>query len=310
MTSSSSMPPSMPSLSSSSSDDPIIDLEISLGRIEYDNATIFKKEYYNPHQHQHHLTRIRNVSSSSRSYDQQHQQQQQSLSSSSNRHTRTSSRTPFLPDDDDVVIAPAADTNADATAATASTSTTSISNLLKPYPISETDHEIIERRRLSESANMMGQFVSTTASFDLSNNNNNNTTNDNNDQSEQDQRSMMEVTVMEDQEYYADDINVPHNDDFILSAEEAGSMIDESLDTRTIQDDPGSFWENTPVIVVTTNQNLSMMDTCTTSSEHNLMSSVPFSVSFSSSNPHHDDSFGDEDETADASPIRSSDMEW
>jgi hypothetical protein len=327
--SSSSMPSSMPSLCSS--DDPMIDLEISLGRIEYDNAASIKKEYNNPyHQHQH-LARIRNISSSSQyscdqqqqqqQQHQQQQQQQQHLSpSSNNRQTRTSSRTPFLPDDDAAAAAaidPAhADTNAAATAANANAaaaSSISSSNLLRPYPISETDYEIIERRR---SVNMMGQFVSTTASFDM-----------NNDQEEQDQRSMMEVTVgmEEDQEYYADDINVPHNDDFVLSAEEAGSMIDESLDTRTIQDDPGSFWENTPVIVVTTttntnqNQNhgLSMssmnMDTHTTSSsEHNLLSSVPFSVSFSSSNHHHphDDSFGEEDETADASPIRSSDMEW
>ena len=304
----SSMPSSMPSCSSS--DDPMIDLEISLGRIQYDNA-IIKKEEYNPH-HSHHLTRIRNISSSSHSSDQQQQQQQQqqqeqqqqqqqqqSYSSSSSavgccspssntRQTRTSSKTPFLPDYDD-----------EANAAS--------SNLLKPYPISETVHEITERRR---SLNMMGQFASTTASFD-----------DNNQ--EQDQRSMMEVTVME--EYYADDINVPHDDDFVLSAEEAGSMIDESLDTRTIQDDPGSFWEQTtPVVVTTTNTNRnqntntnqglslstsSLMDAHTSSPAENLMSSVPFSVSFSSSNHHpHDDSF--EDETADASPIRSSDMEW
>jgi hypothetical protein len=294
---------------------PMIDLEASLGRIEYDNSNAINNND-NRKENPHHLTHIRNESSSSSSCDhhQRHQQQQQyqlSLSCcsspSSNRQTRTSSRTPFLP----------ADADAAAAANTDSNTSNSNSNLLKPYPISETNYEIVERRRLSESGNMMGQFVSTTASFDLNNSNNNNNNND-----EQDQRSMMEVTVMEE---YADDINVPHNEDFVLSAEEAGSMIDESLDTRTIQDDPGSFWENTPVITRTnTNQGHQSQSQClsiapmmqtSTSSDNLLMNaSVPFSVSFSSSNHHHhphDDSFvGEEDETADASPIRSSDMEW
>jgi len=136
-------------------------------------------------------------------------------------------------------------------------------------------------------------FVSTSSSFD-------DITNDDNDE-----QSRMEVTVME--EYHEE---VPHNDDFVLSAEENISMSE--LDTRTIQDDPVSFWE-TPVVDETKrqrqDQHLSMEITS------DIMSSVPFSVSFSSSSHHHhhhhhDDPCAEEDENADASPIRSIDMEW
>ena len=84
-------------------------------------------------------------------------------------------------------------------------------------------------------------------------------------------------------------------DDFVLSAEEAGSLTD--LDARTIQDE--SFWE-TPVQVAST---LSM-----DADDDEMMASVPFSVTISSQDPCIDDI--NDDELTDAAPIRSVDMEW
>mmetsp|Transcript_3878 Transcript_3878/g.4302 ORF Transcript_3878/g.4302 Transcript_3878/m.4302 type:complete len:282 (-) Transcript_3878:288-1133(-) len=265
-----------------------IDLEVSLGRIEDDAVEMQEK---------HKKTkRNNNEISSYASCDEQQQQQRQSSFTSPSRPgvTRTSSRTPFLRTvyNDSVSVAAAAlssDNNNSSKNNNNANNNNSIS-LLKPYPISETNGEIIERRRLSES--VMG-FVSTSSSFD-------DITND-----DTDEQSRMEVTVME--EYHED---VPHNDDFVLSAEENISMNE--LDTGTIQDDPFSFWE-TPVVDETKRQqqdhhHLSMEITS------DIMSSVPFSVSFSSSSDHyhhhHDDPCAEEDENADASPIRSIDMEW
>lgn len=85
-------------------------------------------------------------------------------------------------------------------------------------------------------------------------------------------------------------------DDFVLSAEEAGSLTD--LDARTIQDE--GFWE-TPVRIATS---LSM-----DAADVEMMSTVPLSVTFSSQNPGIDD-IDNEDELTDAAPIRSADMEW
>lgn len=82
-------------------------------------------------------------------------------------------------------------------------------------------------------------------------------------------------------------------DDFVLSAEEAGSLTD--LDARTIQDE--DFWE-TPVQVA---RSLSMNTT-----DVEMITAVPFSVTFSSQDPCIDDI----DKLTDAAPIRSVDMEW
>ncbi len=167
--------------------------------------------------------------------------------------TRTSSRTPFVVKTED-------EGNKD----------------LKPYPISESDAEISERKRLAESVDWRNGLVVKSppigASVDQSTSTPENA----------DQQSMMEVTV----------------DDFVLSAEEARSVTD--LDATTIQDD--GFWE-TPVQVANT---LSMSAT----DVNRMISSVPFSVTFSSQEDPCIDDLDNEDELADAAPIRSTDMEW
>lgn len=143
-------------------------------------------------------------------------------------------------------------------------------SLLKPYPISETDDEIKERNRLTEAVDWSnGLEVNTPPQTSM------------NAAESADQQSMMEVTV----------------DDFVLSAEEAGSLAD--LDGRTIQDDPNSFWES-PAHVVT--------KMCMNVSDIDMMASVPFSVTFSSQDPGMADI--ENDELTDAAPIRSVDMEW
>lgn len=143
---------------------------------------------------------------------------------------------------------------------------------LKPYPISETDAEINERKRLSESVDWRnGLVVNSPPTVSA---NHSAATPEN-----ADQQSMMEVTV----------------DDFVLSAEEARSVTD--LDATTIQDD--GFWE-TPVQVANT---LSMSPT----DVNRMISSIPFSVTFSS---QEDPCIDDLDNEDDAAPIRSTDMEW
>lgn len=134
--------------------------------------------------------------------------------------------------------------------------------------MSETDVEIRERKRLNDSVDWSNGIVV-----------NSPPTTSMNDGANADQESMMEVTV----------------DDFVLSAEEARSVTD--LDATTIQDD--DFWE-TPVQVAT---NLSMNP-----ADVQMMSSVPFSVTFSSQDPIDD--LDNDDELTDAAPIRSVDMEW
>lgn len=219
-----------------------IDLEASLGRIEDSNGRKRKA--------------IQEQPSSSTS-----PQELDSIDNLQPRHpkcsrigvTRTSSRTPFVTKSEN--------------------STSNSSSILKPYPISETDDEIRECKRLNEYVDWSNGLVVNsppTASITPCA-----STNDN-----ADQQSMMEVTV----------------DDFVLSAEEAVSITE--LDASTIQDE--GFWE-TPVQVATS---LSM-DT----SKVEMMTSVPFSVTFSSQDPCIHD-IDDKDQLTDAAPIRSVDMEW
>eukprot|EP00531_Pseudo-nitzschia_arenysensis_P008440 CAMPEP_0116139244 /NCGR_PEP_ID=MMETSP0329-20121206/13205_1 /TAXON_ID=697910 /ORGANISM="Pseudo-nitzschia arenysensis, Strain B593" /LENGTH=230 /DNA_ID=CAMNT_0003634267 /DNA_START=114 /DNA_END=806 /DNA_ORIENTATION=- len=170
--------------------------------------------------------------------------------------TRTSSRTPFVTEAGDETEKSGKSTS-----------------LLKPYPISESDTEIRERKRLTESVDWSNGLVVNsppTTSMNAAASSSENA----------DQQSMMEVTV----------------DDFVLSPEEARSVTD--LDNMTIQDQ--DFWE-TPVQVANT---LTM-----NASDVGMMNSVPFSVTFSSQDPCIDD-LNNEDELADAAPIRSVDMEW
>eukprot|EP00536_Pseudo-nitzschia_multiseries_P011896 jgi/Psemu1/308653/fgenesh1_kg.431_\ len=183
--------------------------------------------------------------------------------------TRTSSRTPFLGE-----------------AGKTSNSDSQNSLLAQPYPISETDDEIKERIRLTETGDWSHGLAigrtppQNTPTFD----------NDNVAAENADQQSMMEVTV----------------DDFVLSAAEATSLTD--VDATTIQEDPDGFWDM-PVHVVTT---LSMDD----KGDVDIMNgcSVPYSVTFS----NHDHAYMMDNEDgiiitdadADASPIRSVDMEW
>lgn len=213
-----------------------IDLEASLGRIEDTNE------------------RKRKAS------------QDHSTSPSSQQHetkclrtgvTRTSSRTPFFSMSDD-------EKNKDG-----------CNNLLKPYPISESNAEISERKRLSESVDWRNGLVANSPPSGSVNHSASTPEN-------ADQQSMMEVTV----------------DDFVLSAEEARSVTD--LDATTIQDD--GFWE-TPVQVANT---LSMSAT----DVNHMIASIPFSVTFSSQEDPCIDEIDNEDELADAAPIRSTDMEW
>lgn len=171
--------------------------------------------------------------------------------------TRTSSRTPFVTENEN------------------EKNKTGGSSLLKPYPMSESDAEIKERKRLKESvdcSNGLSANSPATTSVNTAASTSENA----------DQQSMMEVTV----------------DDFVLSAEEARSVTD--LDTTTIQDN--RFWE-TPVQVANT---LSM----SADDVNGMIASVPFSVTFSSQKDPCIDEFDNEDELTDAAPIRSTDMEW
>lgn len=220
-----------------------IDLEASLGRIEDVDSN--DRENYVFHE---------STSSCSSSQEQHRIEQLSSPKSSRIGVTRTSSRTPFLNDVED---------------GTRKNSSSS-SSLLKPYPISETDDEIKERKRLTETMDWSnGLVVNSPPNTSI------------NAAESGDQQSMMEVTV----------------DDFVLSAEEAGSLND--LDARTIQDDPVGFWE-TPA-QVTKSLSIESADVD--------MSAVPFSVTFSSQDPCIDD-IDNEEGLTDALPIRSVDMEW
>eukprot|EP00535_Pseudo-nitzschia_heimii_P003099 CAMPEP_0197173042 /NCGR_PEP_ID=MMETSP1423-20130617/101_1 /TAXON_ID=476441 /ORGANISM="Pseudo-nitzschia heimii, Strain UNC1101" /LENGTH=232 /DNA_ID=CAMNT_0042621787 /DNA_START=98 /DNA_END=793 /DNA_ORIENTATION=+ len=224
-----------------------IDLEASLGRIEDSNERKRKANEEHP--------------SSSSPNENTPIENLESPPSKCSRSgiTRTSSRTPFLSATDD------------------RRRHRGNTSLLKPYPISETDDEIRERKRLRDSIDWSGGFVANSPP------NSPPSTSDTNSvlrPENSDVQSMMEVTV----------------DDFVLSAEEAVSLTD--LDSGTIQDE--DFWE-TPVRVATS---LSM-DT----SNVEMLSTIPFSVTFCSQDSSLDE-IDDENELADAAPIRSIDMEW
>lgn len=221
-----------------------IDLEASLGRIEDSNGRKRKATQEQPAS-----------SSSPQDHDSIDNFQSPHSKCSRSGVTRTSSRTPFVTEVEN------------------DSRKRSISLLLKPYPISETDDELMERKRLNESVDWSSGLVAKslpTTSISASASSAENA----------DQQSMMEVTV----------------DDFVLSAEEAGSLTD--LDARTIQDE--DFWE-TPVQVATS---LSMNTT-----DVEMINAVPLSVTFSCEDPGIDD-IDNEDELTDAAPIRSVDMEW
>jgi hypothetical protein len=118
------------------------------------------------------------------------QQQQQSPPPPPQHNTRTSSRTPFTSSLRDDPIA--------------------------PYPISETDAEIKERQRLSESVGNHWSLVSPQSSGN-------------------DDDSMMEVTATD---------SPLDDDDFSLTEDGAGSLVgQEDLQLERI-DDPISFWED------------------------------------------------------------------
>ena len=107
-------------------------------------------------------------------------------------------------------------------------------------------------------------------------------------------------------------------DDFVLSAEEASTLT--GLDATTIQENPNGFWD-TPVHVATT---LSMDRGDTNANACSVPFSVTFPTSFLSQYAFNDGpdpysmnvSVKEEnpilitDVDADASPIRSVDMEW
>ena len=149
--------------------------------------------------------------------------------------------------------------------------------MLKPYPISETDHEIRDRKRLDDESVDWCSTLAVNSPPSTSSVMENTPLIENTDQ-----QSMMEVTV----------------DDFVLSAEEAGSLTDYDLDARTIQDD--GFWESSVQIASTP---------WIHSSDTGTMASVPFSVTFANQEPFIDD-IDEHNGLADAAPIRSIDMEW
>ncbi|KAG7340700.1 hypothetical protein IV203_024243 [Nitzschia inconspicua] len=131
-------------------------------------------------------------------------------------NTRTSSRTPFTSQDDTIA----------------------------PYPISETDDEIKERQRLSESVGNNWTIVAPHQSHTFD-----------------DHHSMMEVTATE---------SPLDNDDFSLTEDGANSLaVQEDLQLERI-DDPISFWEEN--IIPTSNGDESFKQ---------LQQDIPFSVSFS-----------------------------
>jgi hypothetical protein len=140
------------------------------------------------------------------------------------RNTRTSSRTPFTSRDDTIA----------------------------PYPISETDAEIRERQRLSES---VGNNWTLVAPYTISN----------------DDCSMMEVTATD---------SPLNDDDFSLTDDGADSLIETQEDFPLERiDDPISFWEeNIPIITSTpTEEQASKLQ-----QQQQLNQDIPFSVSFSS----------------------------
>ena len=143
----------------------------------------------------------------------------QQLSSPPPQHnTRTSSRTPF---------------------------TTSLrDDAIAPYPISETDAEIRERQRLSESVGNHWSLVSPQTSSS-------------------DEHSMMEVTATD---------SPLDDDDFSLTEDGADSLVaQEDFQLERI-DDPISFWEeNIPIEEHTFKQQ-----------SQSSIQEIPFSVSFNS----------------------------
>jgi hypothetical protein len=148
------------------------------------------------------------------------QQQQQSPPPPPQHNTRTSSRTPFTSSLRDDPIA--------------------------PYPISETDAEIKERQRLSESVGNHWSLVSPQSSGN-------------------DDDSMMEVTATD---------SPLDDDDFSLTEDGAGSLVgQEDLQLERI-DDPISFWEDN---IPTEEYCFKQQQLQSTSNQE-----IPFSVSFSS----------------------------
>ena len=172
-------------------------------------------------------------------------------------------------------------------------------SLFKPYPISETTDEIVERRRLSESASVIMGFVSSAA------------TSPSFDRSDCDQHSMMEVTVdgLSSSQHHTTTAPATEEFDFVLSAEEEGSLVNEveSVYNTTTQSRGGFCWD-TPITIVD-----NTVRTTTLLPQHQqdeLMSSsldVPFSVSYSKSMTQHQEEEEHPDETF---PIRSTDMDW
>eukprot|EP00532_Pseudo-nitzschia_australis_P014295 CAMPEP_0168282718 /NCGR_PEP_ID=MMETSP0141_2-20121125/22506_1 /TAXON_ID=44445 /ORGANISM="Pseudo-nitzschia australis, Strain 10249 10 AB" /LENGTH=277 /DNA_ID=CAMNT_0008226441 /DNA_START=182 /DNA_END=1012 /DNA_ORIENTATION=+ len=253
-----------------------IDLEASLGRIE-DLTANERKRKCQAEQY------ARSSPSLSHSYssreEHQHRIEPQGI-------TRTSSSTPFRSE---------AAASSDSNTSTKANRSDSLNSLLpQPYPISETIDEIKERRRLTASvdwSNGLAIANATTAAAAAAAAAATETA---------DQQSMMEVTV----------------DDFVLSAEEASTLT--GLDATTITENPNGFWD-TPVHVATT---LSMDRGDTTVNA----CSVPFSVTFPTSflgqyedldgpdpyamNVESENAILITDADADASPIRSVDMEW
>lgn len=172
-------------------------------------------------------------------------------------------------------------------------------SLFKPYPISETTDEIVERRRLSESASVIMGFVSSAA------------TSPSFDRSDCDQHSMLEVTVdgLSSSQHHTTAAPATEEFDFVLSAEEEGSLVNEveSVYHTTTQSRGGFCWD-TPITIVD-----NTVRTTTLLPQHQqdeLMSSsldVPFSVSYSKSMTQHQEEEEHPDETF---PIRSTDMDW
>jgi hypothetical protein len=120
-----------------------------------------------------------------------------------------------------------------------------------PYPISETDDEIRERRKLAESVgghwSLAGQVAPLLA--------------------DDHQPSMMDMERSEELMLVPED-----DDDFSLSVEEAESLTGEDFHLERIQDRV-SFWETTSV---------SESTPPSTDSQLQLVSSIPLSVSVSS----------------------------
>jgi len=169
--------------------------------------------------------------------------------------------------------------------------------LFKPYPISETTDEIVERRRLSESASVIMGFVSsasTSPSFD---------------RSDCDQHSMMEVTVdgLSSSSHHTTPPTTEEFD-FALSAEEEGSLVNEVESVyNTTTNSRGGFCWDTPITIVDTVRTTTLLQQ---HQQDELMSSsldVPFSVSYSKSMTQHQEEEEHPDETF---PICSTDMDW